>query len=163
MPLTPSVSTEAACHPSEEPQASPDAMNRRDFLRSAAAAGVAGVCGCGYSQEQLDTLDNNAELIIALRGSGLSVEPEFDGRGARPSIIKIKSSGIICARFAKQADATYLVYYSNHTERGEKAPHDPFSMVSPNLATAKVFQSADEAATFLRETFDKPKTAAEKE
>ncbi len=161
---TPSVSADTVRDPVEKPQATPDTVNRRDFLRTAVTAGVAGVCaGCGYSQEQLDTLDNNAELIVALRGSGLSVEPAFDGRLTRPSTIKIKSSGVICARFAKQADATYLVYYPNGTEIGKKAPSDPLSMVEPSIATAKVFQSVDEAAKFLRETFDKPKAVAEKE
>ncbi len=126
----------------------------------------AGLTGCGYTEQQLDYINNGAELQRALEGSNLRVAPDMEGTASFASTI-YKRGHFPCARFMKQEadgknpNTQYVIYYKSDLQGG-----DPRRAIDSQNGdeNVQVFKTVEEAAKFLKDTFDTPQAvAAEKE
>ncbi len=144
---------------STDTQAAGVSQNRRDFLKalsSGLGAALVATSGCdanNYTDAQLQYMQATAELNTALQVSGLFVEHRLPNWDAEPSCVKLRETQETCARFAIQADSTYIIYFASGSEHKNTLSGDPGRKFNPAFETAKIFSTVEDTAEFLRNSF----------
>lgn len=139
---------------SESKETTGNPETRREFIQKMALgyAGMLLASGCALNPDERTAVEDCAEVNKFLGGTGVLIYP-FGTFPIFPARV-LNAENQVCARFRGQSDKTWVVYYN---ESGT----DPGDEIELSIEIVKTFQTAREAAEFLKGKYGTKKPTAE--